>query len=185
MNNRILITTIVLLILLAGGYFLFRNGGTVEPINTGNNNATTTEDTDNNEAVSVSTIKIALLDPSKERAGKERGCDNVIMVAREVSPTQAPLTAALKELFSITDNQVGGLYNFIPKTRSTLLFDRAEVQNGTAKVYLTGSLSGLSGVCDDPRAKIQIEETALQFPTVQRVEIYLNGVRNELMPSER
>lgn len=187
MNTKTLLSIIVLLILLAGGYFLFKNGGPVEPVTNGDNNATTTEDvdTDENTQAQVTEIKLAFLDPSQERSGKQRGCDNVIMVTRQVSPTQTPLTTALKELFSITDNQVDGLYNFIPKTRSTLSFERAEVINGTAKIYLKGSLSGLSGVCDDPRAKIQIEETALQFPTVQRVEIYLNGTKTELMPNER
>lgn len=143
--------------------------------------ATTTPDAGGN----VTRVKVALLDYSGEKPGKQRGCDRVILVDRDVAPTSAPLTAALRELFAMTETEVDGLGNFIPRTRATLAFDRAEVTDGTAKVYLIGKLSGLAGVCDDPRTKIQIEETALQFPTVQRVELYLDGVRTELQPSQK
>lgn len=131
-------------------------------------------------------VKVALLDFSGETSpGKERGCDRVVLVERAVATTSAPLTAALRELFAIPDTTVDGFGNFMPRTRTTLAFDRATVRDGVARIYLTGSLSGLAGVCDDPRAAIQIEETALQFPTVRQVELYLDGERTTLMPDER
>ncbi len=133
----------------------------------------------------VGQVKIALLDTEGKSAGKSRGCDKVALVTRTITPTSAPLTAALNELFGIKETNVGGLYNFIAKTNGTLHFDHAVVENGTAKIYLTGSLSGLAGVCDDPRAAIQIEETALEFATVNSVEIYLNGTKTTLVPSEK
>lgn len=134
---------------------------------------------------SVSLIQLALLDTTGSTNGKSRGCDKVILVPFTVATTTAPLTSAMQKLFSLGTTSVSGHFNFIDRTDETLKFSRAEVTSGTARIYLTGSLSGLAGVCDDPRAQIQIEETALQFATVQRVEIYLNGTLTNLTPSQQ
>lgn len=137
-------------------------------------------------------VQVALLaDPAGEgqneeaSGGPQRGCDRVVMVDRRVPRTGAPLTAALTELFSLERTTVDGLRHFIGETNETLAFDRATVQNGTASIYLTGELSGLGGVCDNPRARIQIEETALQFPTVDSVALYLNDRPTDLQPDGR
>lgn len=187
MNNKTIALIIGILIIIIGGVLLFGSGKSA--LQEENKTATTTETVsggnEEDKQPQVSAISIALLDPAKERGTKERGCDNVVLVSRQIPSTTAPLTAAMKELFAGTQPQVDGLYNFIANTRSTLLFDRAEVSDGTAKIYLTGRLSGLAGVCDNPRAAIQIEETALQFPTVEKVEIYLNGTKTNLTPDER
>lgn len=143
-------------------------------------NATSTPDT-----MQTLQIKLAMLDTTGEGAGKKRGCDAVVMVTRETSATSAPLSAAMQALFAEDKEQTDGAFNYIARTNETLHFERATVANGTASIYLSGSLTGLAGVCDDPRAQIQIEETALQFPTVQKVDIYLNGVKDSLTPSER
>ena len=136
-------------------------------------------------SATTTSIKIALLDTDGTTNGTSRGCDKVVLVDRKVASTTAPLTAALKELFSISTTSISGWYNFIDKTNETLKFDHVTVATGTASVYLKGRLSGLSGVCDDPRAQIQIEETSLQFKTVQQVKIFLNGKETNITPSER
>lgn len=133
----------------------------------------------------TSSVRIAFLDTEGVTTGKERGCDRVVMRDFPVEATTSPLTASLQTLFGIATTSVGGYYNFIAKTNGTLRFDHATVESGVAHIYLTGSLSGLAGVCDDPRAAIQIEETALQFPTVQRVQLYLDNATTTLTPSER
>lgn len=133
-------------------------------------------------------IKVAMLDYKdigNESSGKERGCDRVVFVSRDVDKTTAPLRASLEELFSIDSETVNGWNNFIAKTNDTLSFERATISNGVASIFLTGELSGLAGVCDDPRASIQIEETALQFNSVNEVHIYLNGERTDLRPDSR
>lgn len=131
-------------------------------------------------------ISLALLDPDIAEGEKpERGCDRVAMVIRDIEETEAPLSAAMNELFALDREDVQGFYHFIARTNDTLSFERAEVNNGTANIYLTGELSGLAGVCDNPRARIQIEETALQFSTVEDVQIYLNNEPTELQPNER
>lgn len=88
-------------------------------------------------------------------------------------------------LFALDDTDVEGWQNFIARTNRTLTFRRARVEEGTAHIYLEGELSGLGGVCDNPRAAIQIEETALQFDTVEEVQLYLNGEPTDLRPDMR
>lgn len=133
----------------------------------------------------TTTLYIAMLDYEGKSSGPARGCDKLVFVEEQVPKTTIPLTVALKTLFGYTEAEVGGWNNFVAKVRSTLSFEKAEVVDGTAKIYLTGELTGLGGVCDDPRAKTQIEETALRFDTVDRVELYLNGVKTDLQPNEQ
>lgn len=171
----------ILVILLGGAIWYLSDGGEQLMISPQETQAPVTTTTPSG----TGTIKVALLDYTGEKPGKSRGCDHVVLVDRAVATTSATLNAALTELFAINETEIAGLGNFMPKTKATLHYDHVTLANGLAKVYLTGSLSGLAGVCDDPRAKIQIEETALQFPTVQSVELYLNGVKTALQPDEK
>jgi hypothetical protein len=177
--KNIVIGVLALIIVLGGAYvFLNKPATGPEVVNNGGGGT-------NTEVPATSTqVKIALLDTTGSGSGKSRGCDNVVMATRTVPATSAPLTAALKALFAEPEGtQPSTAYNFIARTKSTLKFDHATVVDGTANIYLTGSLSGLAGVCDDPRASIQLEETALQFATVKKVQLYLNGTTTKLMPS--
>jgi len=47
-------------------------------------------------------------------------------------------------------------------------------RQGTATIRLSGSIE-VGNACDAARSRAQLERTALQFPTVKRVNIYLNG----------
>ncbi len=191
-NALMLIIIAAVIVVLFGGYVLLtRDGGTVATSTAATSTATTTNTQGATSTPATSTptattrIQLALLDTAGTTAGKSRGCDRVVLVPFQVATTTAPLTAAMQKLFSLSTTSVNGLFNFMDRTNETLRFDRATIVNGTANIYLTGSLSGLAGVCDDPRAQIQIEETALQFPTVQRVSIFLNGTSTNLTPSQR
>lgn len=178
--NKTVIAILLVAAIIVLSILVFREDKVdIDPIN----NVPVENTANNDELPRVSEVKIALLDTAGGD-GKQRGCDTVAMVTRQVALTPAPLTAAMRELFALDQNMVGDLYHFIANTNDTLAFERATVENGTAKIYLTGRLSGLAGVCDNPRAAIQIEETALQFATVSQVEIYLNGVKTVLTPSE-
>lgn len=127
------------------------------------------------------TVSVAVLEQEYE-GDPDRGCDKISFIEREVPETKAPLKAALMELFSLEDVWINETkYNFISKTKDTLSFEKVILEDGVAEIYLTGELSGLGGVCDNPRAQIQIEETALQFSTVKEVEIYLNGSLTNLV----
>lgn len=116
---------------------------------------------------------VALNDNGK--AGKMIGCqDSIVAVDRVIPATSAPLTAALKELFSIRDRYYGqsGLYNAL--SQSNIKLAGVAISNGRATIQLTGSFN-LSGVCDDPRVVAQIQQTALQFSTVTDVAIFVNS----------
>ncbi len=104
------------------------------------------------------------------------GCgDELVPVARRIAPTTAPLRAALTELFNLKSETIGesGLYNAL--YQSDVRIDRLVVENGLATINLSRVIR-TNGVCDTPRVVGQIEQTALQFPTVSNVVISLNGV---------
>src|SRR3989344_4831116 len=181
-NMRNLIFTLVaLIVVLGGGYFWYSYSVgvcTTPPV------ATTTPP-QATSTPTTSSVMIAVLDTAGTSNGKPRACDKVILIPRTVAETTAPLTAALQNLFAISTTSVGGYFNYIARTNATLKFDRATVVAGTANIYLTGSLTGMAGVCDDPRASVQIEETAPQFSTVQRVQLYRNNATTTVVPSQR
>lgn len=107
--------------------------------------------------------------------GQKIGCDDsLIAVEREITPTIAPLRASLNELLSLREQYDGqsGLYNAL--YQSDLKIDDIGLANGLATIYLSGRYT-LGGVCDIPRFEAQLEATALQFSTVDRVMVFLNG----------
>lgn len=179
----VLIGAVLLVIALAAAYFLYDPLRPAPARNTESSSATTSEKM--NTPLKTTSVEVALLDTEGKTTGAMQGCDRIVMIDEQIAPTQAPLSAALKKLFSLSSTTVDGWYNFIAKTNSTLSFDHATIENGVASIYLTGSLSGLGGVCDDPRAAAQITQTAMQFSTVNSVRLYLNGSSTTLIPSER
>lgn len=117
---------------------------------------------------------VALEDMGK--SGKKIGCeDSIVAVSRTVPSSAAPLGAALRELLSIRDRNYGqsGLYNAL--AQSTLTLDKVVVTGGKAEIRLSGTMT-LAGACDSPRVEAQIRETALQFPSVKTVAIWINGM---------
>jgi hypothetical protein len=131
----------------------------------------------------VQIFMVALEDGGK--SGKKIGCnDSVVAVERAIPATQGVLTAALRELFSIREQNYGqsGLYNAL--YQSDLKVESAAVIAGKATIYLTGTVK-LGGACDNPRFEAQIKETALQFSTVQTVAIFINGIAIEKVLSEK
>jgi len=107
--------------------------------------------------------------------GQEIGCDDsVVPVEVLVEPTIAPLTAALNKMLSIDTRTYAdtGLYNVFHQ--SNLALDTVRIENGRAVIGLTGALQ-LSGVCDEPRVRAQLRQTALQYGTVDEVSIFING----------
>ena len=122
------------------------------------------------------TIKIYLVAVGDDgKTGKKIGCgDSLIAVTRSIKKTGAPLTAAIRELLVTPQHPDGSsnLENFWKgrdlKVRSVSLVNR------TATIRLSGKVS-VAGVCDEPRIESQIEATALQFPTVKRVKVFIGN----------
>ncbi|MBI4039957.1 GerMN domain-containing protein [Candidatus Daviesbacteria bacterium] len=143
------------------------------PINTNSSVSTPTPSPTSGMVSKVKIFMIGLEDQGK--SGQKIGCDDsVVAVEREITPTQAPLGAALTQLLSLKSKDYGqsGLYNAL--YQSDLKLDNVTIASGVAQITLSGKLSS-GGVCDDPRIKAQFESTALQFPTVKEAKITING----------
>jgi hypothetical protein len=100
------------------------------------------------------------------------GCgDSTVPYTVSIQSTVAPLTAALNQLFTI-GSQPFGYYNALGS--SNLRVQGIDIDDGVATIDLTGTLS-LGGVCDAPRVEAQLRQTALQYATIDAVNIYING----------
>jgi LysM repeat protein len=109
--------------------------------------------------------------------GGPLGCgDTVVPVTQEIAATRAVLRATLERLLSIKSQYYGesGLYNALYQSQLTL--DDVRIDNRIATIRLSGQIV-LGGVCDTPRVQAQLEQAALQFSTVDQVQIFINGVR--------
>ena len=134
------------------------------------------------ETMTLQVFLIALEDGGQ--SGQEVGCgDSAVPVQVAVPRTQGVLRAALQALLSMRDQYYGqsGLYNAL--YQSDLRVEGVTIEDGEAIVNLSGTLL-LGGVCDNPRVEAQLEQTALQFSTVSRVSVFVNGVPLEDLLSE-
>ena len=126
-------------------------------------------------AASIKIFLIALDDNGT--TGKKIGCnDSAISVVINIEPSLAVLKASLNELFKLEGQRqygLSGLYNSL--YQSHLVIDSLNIVNREAIIKLSGTLTS-GGVCDVPRIKAQLEETALQFNTIDRVSIFINGI---------
>lgn len=103
-------------------------------------------------------------------SGKTIGCNDILVpITKNVLVENNEVEAALNELL-ITKNSEE-LKNFV-KGPSLIVY-QVTIANGIADVYLKGDFD-ISGVCDIPRIKEQLYETAKQFSDIKKVEIYIN-----------
>lgn len=128
-------------------------------------------------------IPLAML--SDPNGSPERGCDDIVFVRHQLPRTADPLATALDTLFAIKRDSVGGHRHFLAQTNQTLSLHHVSSHSSVPQVHLQGRLSGLAGVCDYPRARIQIEETARRVAAVDSVALYLNGDPTDLQPDGR
>ena len=122
----------------------------------------------------VKIVLIALEDNGQ--SGTLVGCgDSAIPITVSIPRTQGVLRAALEKLFSAKQQFYGesGYYNGL--YQSDLQVAKVVIEQGKAIIHLTGTLM-LGGTCDAPRVEAQIEQTALQFSTVNDVAVYVNDV---------
>jgi hypothetical protein len=122
----------------------------------------------------VKIVLIALEDNGQ--SGPLVGCgDSAIPINVTIPRTQGVLRAALEKLFSAKQQFYGesGYYNAL--YQSDLRVASVVIEQGKAIIHLTGTLM-LGGTCDAPRVEAQIEQTALQFSTVNDVAVFINDV---------
>jgi hypothetical protein len=110
------------------------------------------------------------------KAGKKIGCgDSIAPVFVNIAPTPAPLRAAYETLLAIHDDPYGAQRLSNPLSKSKLKVKSVTIKQKTATIRLTGDLIS-AGHCEDPRIEAQLTEIALQFPTVRKVSVFVNGV---------
>lgn len=132
---------------------------------------------------SVQIILIALEDNGQ--SGTAVGCgDSAIPINVTIPRTQGVLRAALEKLLSAKQEFYGesGYYNAL--YQSDLQVAGVTIEQGKATIRLTGTVM-LGGACDAPRVEAQLEQTALQFSTVNEVAIFINDQPLEDVLSSR
>jgi len=189
-NTTIAIIAIIVLIIVAIIYRSSKDDGAELSSDAFNNfeiSSTSTDDAmmENKDTVmdkdgdamkataTTQTITLALLDTENKKQGVKSGCDTVVMTSKVIPATITPLSASMRELILATDTGEEPLYNHL--SEGALAFDRATIDDGLARIYFTGTAPTSTDSCDDSRMLTQVEKTALQFPTVTKVEVYLNN----------
>lgn len=135
---------------------------------------------------SEQTVKIVLIAlEDNGQSGTLVGCgDSAIPINVTIPRTQGVLRAALEKLLSAKQQFYGesGYYNAL--YQSDLQVSKVVIEQGKAIIHLTGSIV-LGGTCDAPRVEAQIEQTALQFSTVNDVAVFVNDIPLEDVLSSR
>ncbi len=117
------------------------------------------------------TVRIPLI-----TQGGTIGCGSKIIFApHTVAKTTATIDATYRTLFELQENSdipEDNIRNVVAGY-TQLFYDSVTLQNGVAKLYLTGTMYG-PGHCAEPDMKAQIEQSALQFDTVNKLEVHIN-----------
>jgi hypothetical protein len=132
---------------------------------------------------SKETVKLALLASPNLFDYKNHpvlGCDALVFAKTEIDKTPKVLNSTLNLLFNDGFDYGFPPANFISSTQKDLKFESAVIENGVAKVFLSGKITIQNTSCDEDRVIYQITETAKQFSTVKSVDIFLNGKKLEL-----
>lgn len=129
----------------------------------------------------ASKVKLFYIDTNVPDDNGSVGCGNeTVGIDRPVAITTTPLKTTLEALLSVKEGTIKGpmigetgLYNAL--YRQDWKLENVSLVNGEAVVRLSGKYVDY-GVCEGPRIKAQLEQTTLQFSTVKKVSILLNGV---------
>jgi hypothetical protein len=119
----------------------------------------------------VDVYLVAVGDNGKK--GPKIGCDDsLVAITRKIKPTVAPLKAAIEELLAIPHEYNKELGNYW--WGKNLKLKMVSITDGVATIHITGEGPFVAGVCDEPRITEQIKETAMQFPSVNSVKVFVN-----------
>ena len=117
---------------------------------------------------------VALGDNGKN--GKKIGCeDSLVPLTRKVTSTGSPLKAAILELFADREPGKKEIDLNLGNYWRGMQLKSVSIKRGTAVINLTGEAPSVAGICDEPRIKGQIIETAKQFRAVKKVKVFING----------
>jgi spore germination protein GerM len=107
------------------------------------------------------------------KTGEKFGCeDSLVPVTRTIKATPAPLKSAIEELLAMPFKYSETLSNHWGE--QDLKLKSISIKKGTATINFTGQGPAVAGICDEPRIVRQITATAMQFPTVKKVKVFVN-----------
>jgi len=105
--------------------------------------------------------------------------DSAIPVSSGVEHTgsvESDVSSALKQLFSIKSEYVGGFLNSLYRSQLRVNKVKFNSKNGLITVDLQGSYRPTGDPCDNSRVKAQIWSTIRQYEEVKATNIYLDGI---------
>lgn len=102
-------------------------------------------------------------------------CQTVYPVSRQIPFTQSVATAAMNQLIAgpTQSEQSQGFLTSIP---SSSLVNSLTINQGTAFIDVSSSFYSAGGSCGIASVTSSIKDTLLQFPTVNNVEITVDGI---------
>lgn len=111
-------------------------------------------------------------------SGGDIGCGNKVFLSPyTVEPkTKAVMDATYEVLFDLkprSEIEADDIHNIVG-TETKLWYDSVTLEDGVATLSLAGKPQNVSH-CAAPAFRAQIEEAALQFDTVDTLQVYLNG----------
>jgi len=168
MNKRVLAIIIILLFAAVAGFAYSQ-----KPTSTPSPSPQTSPSPSPTLLSTINLYLIVLEDAGQ--TGDLIGCnDSLVFLQRRFPSADQDLKSAIQQLLSIKDQYYGqsGFYNALYNSNLTL--DSVSIENNEAIINLSGELVS-GGTCDDPRIKAQLTKTALQFPDVQTVSIFINN----------
>ena len=113
------------------------------------------------------------------------GCESTIVpVETEQELDTSSVQTALEQLLAIPDEFYGNIGYYNPLATSELAVETVEFEQAVVNVQLVGSVM-IGGVCASPVMQAQLEKTVLQFPGVEGVQFFINGIALQDVFSEQ
>lgn len=110
-----------------------------------------------------------------------QNCEVVVAAQRRIPRTQQTARAALEQLLqgpTVAESNQG----LQTQINSGVAIQRLVVENGVAQVDFNEALdSGVAGSCRVQAIRAQITQTLLQFPTINSVQISVNGRTQDIL----
>jgi len=118
---------------------------------------------------------------SNSNLGSDIDCSQVYSVDRQIEQTPAIARAALEELFKgVNDEEYNQGYR--SNLNQGIKIQGLVVDNGTARVDFSSELDyNVGGSCMVAAISAQISQTLKQFPTVNEVEISIDGRTEDIL----
>ncbi len=109
-------------------------------------------------------------------------CEKVFPVERTIEKTEAVARAALEELLKGPTSDEKAMGYFTNLNKEGVKIQSLVIEDGTARVDFSEELEfQVGGSCRVAAIRAEIRETLKQFPTVENVEISINGRTEDIL----